>query len=133
MAADTDTQYRIGSITKTFVAVCVMRLRDAGRLDLDDRFEDPRVETRETFGKWDAGLAAAIGGARDIVLAGTSTDCCVLSTALAAADAGIRVQVVTDACAAPTKSDHERAIITMGMYAPLITMTSVAAVLRALD
>ena len=40
VAADADTQYRIGSITKTFVAVCVMRLRDAGRLDLDDRFED---------------------------------------------------------------------------------------------
>ena len=37
--ADPDTQYRIGSITKTFVAVAVMRLRDAGRLDLDDRFE----------------------------------------------------------------------------------------------
>lgn len=35
-----DTQYRIGSITKTFVAVAVMRLRDAGRLDIDDRFED---------------------------------------------------------------------------------------------
>lgn len=39
-AADTDTQYRIGSITKTFVAVAVMRLRDEGRLDLDDRFDD---------------------------------------------------------------------------------------------
>ena len=38
--ADTDTQYRMGSITKTFVAVAVMRLRDAGRLDLLDRFED---------------------------------------------------------------------------------------------
>ncbi len=38
--ADPDTQYRIGSITKTFVAVAVMRLRDAGRLDLDDRFEE---------------------------------------------------------------------------------------------
>lgn len=38
--ADGDTQYRIGSITKTFVAVAVMRLRDAGRLDLDDRFEE---------------------------------------------------------------------------------------------
>jgi CubicO group peptidase (beta-lactamase class C family) len=38
--ADADTQYRMGSITKTFVAVCVMRLRDAGRLDLDDRFEE---------------------------------------------------------------------------------------------
>ena len=39
VAADTDTQYRMGSITKTFVAVCVLRLRDAGRLDLADRFE----------------------------------------------------------------------------------------------
>jgi CubicO group peptidase (beta-lactamase class C family) len=33
---DGDTQYRIGSITKTMTAVLVMRLRDAGRLDLDD-------------------------------------------------------------------------------------------------
>jgi CubicO group peptidase (beta-lactamase class C family) len=31
-----DRQYRIGSITKTFVAVAVLRLRDAGELDLDD-------------------------------------------------------------------------------------------------
>ncbi len=31
-----DRQYRIGSITKTFVAVAVLRLRDAGALDLDD-------------------------------------------------------------------------------------------------
>ncbi len=30
------TQYRIGSITKTFVAVLVMRARDAGLLSLDD-------------------------------------------------------------------------------------------------
>lgn len=37
--ADADTQYRMGSITKTFVAVAIMRLRDAGRLDLEDRFE----------------------------------------------------------------------------------------------
>jgi CubicO group peptidase (beta-lactamase class C family) len=34
--ADPATQYRIGSITKTFVAVEVMRLRDEGRLDLGD-------------------------------------------------------------------------------------------------
>jgi CubicO group peptidase (beta-lactamase class C family) len=39
-AANSDTQYRMGSITKTFVAVLVMRLRDAGRLDLSDRFEE---------------------------------------------------------------------------------------------
>ena len=35
----TDTQYRIGSITKTFVAVLVMRLRDEGRLDLNDALD----------------------------------------------------------------------------------------------
>lgn len=37
---DADTQYRMGSITKTFVAVCVLRLRDAGRLELTDRLGD---------------------------------------------------------------------------------------------
>jgi CubicO group peptidase (beta-lactamase class C family) len=35
-APTAETQYRIGSITKTFVAVAVLRLRDAGRLSLDD-------------------------------------------------------------------------------------------------
>ena len=33
---DTDTQYRLGSITKSLVAAVVMRLRDEGRLDLND-------------------------------------------------------------------------------------------------
>lgn len=37
-AVTADTQFRMGSITKTFIAVAVMRLRDAGRLDLSDRF-----------------------------------------------------------------------------------------------
>lgn len=32
-----DTQYRLGSITKTFVATLVLRLRDEGKLDLSDR------------------------------------------------------------------------------------------------
>jgi CubicO group peptidase (beta-lactamase class C family) len=34
-----DTQYLIGSITKTFTAVLIMALRDAGRLSLEDRLE----------------------------------------------------------------------------------------------
>jgi len=37
--ATAETQYRVGSITKTFTAVAVMQLRDAGKLDLDDRLE----------------------------------------------------------------------------------------------
>jgi CubicO group peptidase (beta-lactamase class C family) len=37
--ATTNTQYRIGSLTKTFVAVLVMRLRDEGLLDLGDPLE----------------------------------------------------------------------------------------------
>ncbi|HXH89772.1 MAG TPA: serine hydrolase domain-containing protein [Gaiellaceae bacterium] len=48
--ASPETQYRIGSITKTFTAVCVMQLRDAGELSLDDpldRFipESPHAPT----------------------------------------------------------------------------------------
>jgi CubicO group peptidase (beta-lactamase class C family) len=34
-----DHQYRIGSITKTFTAVCVMQLRDEGKLKLEDRLD----------------------------------------------------------------------------------------------
>lgn len=97
---------------------------------LDARFGSPaRVETRATFGKWDAGLAAAIDQADEIVLTGVSTDCCVLSTALAAADAGVRVTVVADACAAPSDADQERALATMSMYAPLIEISTLARVL----
>ncbi|MFQ6271591.1 serine hydrolase domain-containing protein [Kutzneria viridogrisea] len=38
-APTADTQYRIGSITKTFVAVAVMRLRDEGKVELNDTFD----------------------------------------------------------------------------------------------
>jgi CubicO group peptidase (beta-lactamase class C family) len=38
--ATPDTQYRVGSITKTFTAAAVLRLRDAGELDLDDALAD---------------------------------------------------------------------------------------------
>ncbi|MEU2564216.1 serine hydrolase domain-containing protein [Streptomyces longispororuber] len=38
-APDENVQYRIGSITKTFTAVLVMRLRDEGLLDLSDPLE----------------------------------------------------------------------------------------------
>ena len=43
---DDDTQYMIGSITKTFTAVLIMALRDAGRLSLDDRLDQYLPQTR---------------------------------------------------------------------------------------
>ena len=39
VAPSADTQYRLGSISKTFVAVEVLRLRDAGAVDLGDRID----------------------------------------------------------------------------------------------
>jgi CubicO group peptidase (beta-lactamase class C family) len=40
LAPGPDLQYRTGSITKTFVAVAVLRLRDEGRLSLTDPIRD---------------------------------------------------------------------------------------------
>ena len=102
--------------------------------DLTEQFRDraPRVETRETFGKWDAAFAAAMGGSTEMVITGVSTDCCVISTALAAADAGVHVRVAADACAGLSPADHQRALDAMALYAPLIEITSVDEVLGSL-
>lgn len=102
-----------------------------GQYDLMPEFPvgDATVITRTTFGKWDAATAAALGGTDEIVLTGVSTDCCVISTALAAADAGVHVRVVTDACAGLSPADHERALAAMALYAPLIELTTVDEVL----
>ncbi|WP_031512669.1 serine hydrolase domain-containing protein [Streptomyces sp. NRRL F-5123] len=58
-APDGDTQYRIGSITKSFVAVQVMRLRDEGLLDLADPLARHLPETAEPEGESGAGAAGA--------------------------------------------------------------------------
>ena len=94
---------------------------DAPLYQLVDAFARHRGTTLDcpTFGKWGAALAARLDGA-DIVLAGVSTDCCVISTALPAADAGVRVRVVADACAGANDTSHEQALAVMGLYAPLI-------------
>jgi nicotinamidase-related amidase len=89
------------------------------------------VIDRPTFGKWGPQLQAATHEAEGLVLAGVSTDCCVLSTALGAADAGISVEVVADACAGASDTDHQRALKAMALYAPLITITDVDAARRS--
>jgi nicotinamidase-related amidase len=90
---------------------------------------DGPVVSATTFGKWGADLAAVVGPDAPLVLTGVSTDCCVLSTALAAADAGREVVVAADACAGLSEADHQRALDAMALYAPLIRISDVAGVL----
>lgn len=82
-----------------------------------------------TFGKWGPEIEQIVGGGASIVLAGVSTDCCVISTALAAADAGAHVTIAADACAGSTAENHAAAVTVMGLYPPQITMSTTAAVL----
>jgi nicotinamidase-related amidase len=72
-----------------------------------------------TFSKWGRALAERVGDAT-MVLCGVSTDCCVLSTAVAAADAGVAVRVVADACAGVSAESHRATLDVLALYAPLV-------------
>ena len=84
--------------------------------------EDPGthpVVDATTFGKWVPDLVAVVGQG-PLTVVGVATDCCVISTVLPAADAGVHVRVVSDACAGSSDEDHDRAMRIMGLYAPLV-------------
>lgn len=99
---------------------------DAHLYGLVDRYADhgPASMPATTFGKWGPQLADRLGDADRIAVAGVSTDCCVLSTTLAAADAGVGVRVVTDACAGADDTTHEQALAVMRLYAPLVRLVT---------
>jgi nicotinamidase-related amidase len=93
--------------------------------------EDPGsapVHDATTFGKWGPELATVVGEG-PITVVGVATDCCVISTVLPAADAGIPVRVISDACAGSGDDDHERALRVMSLYAPLVQVVPTAEVL----
>ena len=100
---------------------------DARIYELVDEFAGERFPTVDatTFGKVGDELYAMLGGGR-LVLAGVSTDCCVLSTALAAADDGVEVQVVAEACAGVDDESHAKALDIMRLYSPLVEVVSLA-------
>jgi nicotinamidase-related amidase len=100
---------------------------DARIYELADEFagEPGPALDATTFGKWGPELAARTGGA-PLVLAGVSTDCCVISTALAAADAGVGVTVVQDACAGADDASHAKALDVMRLYSPLVEVVTLA-------
>jgi len=79
-----------------------------------------------TFSKWGLRLQSLTGPRPTLVLTGCSTDCCVLDTALAAADAGATVLVVADGCAASTVGHHEAGLRLMGEFDPQIKVVGSA-------
>ncbi len=82
-----------------------------------------------TFGKWGEAMASVVGRHPHLVLAGVATDCCVISTALAAADAGATVEVAADACAGSDESNHAAACQVMDLYSPQIRVATVDQIL----
>lgn len=85
------------------------------------------VVTMTTFSKWgDAqnGILAKTGPTPHLVLAGVATDCCVLSTAMQAAEAGAFVTVALDACAASSSQNQTAAENILQGYAPLIRVAT---------
>jgi nicotinamidase-related amidase len=61
-----------------------------------------------------------------LVLCGVSTECCVLATAIAAADDGMSVRIVRDACASVDRATHEAALhVALAGFSPLIALTTV--------
>jgi nicotinamidase-related amidase len=92
---------------------------------LVDGLPPGRVIETTTFSKWGSALSALVGS-DELVLCGVATDCCVLSTALGAADAGVAVRVVADACAGSTSAAHDQALALLAGYGPIVTLTTVA-------
>lgn len=102
---------------------------DATLYELADPFTADATVDATTFSKWGPELAGRVGTG-PLVLAGVSTDCCVLSTAVAAADAGVPVRVVADACAGVDDVGHEAALHVLGLYAPLVEVVGSGSILR---
>jgi len=86
----------------------------------------PRTLDLPTFSKWGDRLHELIGPSKELVLCGVATDCCVIATALPAADAGMFVRVVGDACRGVSEAAQEHALAIMGGFSPQIEITTVA-------
>lgn len=77
-----------------------------------------------TFGKWGPQLEDVVGPAPQLLVTGVSTDCCVITTVLAAADAGAHITVVTDAVAHSTAENGQAALQVMGLFPPQVQLLS---------
>ncbi|TDD25823.1 cysteine hydrolase [Kribbella turkmenica] len=105
---------------------------DSDDYQLVDEFKGAPTLDKTTFGAWGPELADRVGTGGHLVLSGVTTDCCVITTALAAVDAGVYVQVVEDACAGADDASHQKAIDIMRLYSPMLEIVTVDQV-RALN
>ena len=104
------------------------------RLDPDDpiwHLELPNAPARcsidlPTFSKWGQALAERIPVGDTIILTGVATDCCILATALGAADAGRYVTVIEDACAGQSDAAHDQALNLLELLSPMIKVKRAA-------
>lgn len=86
-----------------------------------------------SFGKWGPTLQSALrpaetntdergAGAPRFTAVGITTDCCVIATVLAAADAGAWVTVDSAGCAGSTEENGEAALAVMRLFPPQVTV-----------
>ncbi|MGO4583260.1 cysteine hydrolase family protein [Arthrobacter sp. 2RAF6] len=97
----------------------------------------PDVDARSsidlpTFTKWGEALADRIPVGEELILTGVATDCCVLATALGAADAGRYVTVVEDACAGQSDAAQDQALNLMQLLSPMINVVKSEILLSSL-
>lgn len=95
--------------------------------DVAEAYGDRPTVDLTTFGKWGPELEAALSLTAErpvasVEVVGYATDCCVVSTVLAMADAGVQVRVRADACGGSSPQHHATALALMDLYAPLVTV-----------
>jgi nicotinamidase-related amidase len=78
------------------------------------------------FSKWGSALGRLVGPDAVLYLAGVATECCVMATAIAAADAGRAVRVIREECRGSSLAMHQHALEVMAGFEPQIQIVSTA-------
>ncbi|MBT8152678.1 cysteine hydrolase [Epibacterium ulvae] len=99
--------------------------QNAWMWELVPEWQGQPAVTGHRFAKWQE-ARAHIPQDATVVMCGVATDCCVLGTAIEAADEGRFIRLVTDACAAGTEALHGAALDVMRDRAPMIALTDTA-------
>jgi len=98
--------------------------------ELDAEWRHLPAITSPRFGKWRE-ARHILGQAREVVIAGVATDCCVLNTAMEAMDDGATLRVLSDGCLSESPAVQEAALAMLGQRAPQIVFDTIGGVLAA--